>query len=112
MYVFIVRYLSILLFYITGSPFLRKRSKSEGDFEDIMPPFHGVDDDDGQLSFFGDDDNLIDMMATPRVVATPSSIQNAPMTRPLTQFLSPTQHVKSSPALPPMREITTYQAPN
>ena len=62
--------------------------------------------------FGGDNDTLIDMMASPADVATPSSIQNAPMTRPLTQFFSPTQDLKSSPALPPMREITTYQAPN
>ena len=109
MYVFIVLYLSVLLFYITGSPFVRKRSKSEGNFDDMMAPFHDVDDD-GQLSFFGgDNDTLIDMMGTP-VNATQSSSKNAPMTRPLTQFLSPTQHLKSSPCLP--REITTYQAPN
>ena len=77
-----------------------------------MAPFHDVDEDDGQLSFFGgDNDTLIDMMGTP-VNATQSSSKNAPMTRPLTQFFSPTQDLKSSPALPPMREITTYQAPN
>ena len=107
MYVFIVLYLSVLLFYITGSPFVRKRSKSEGNFDDMM--FHDVVDDE-QLSFLGDDNNLIDMMGTPEVVATQSSIQNAPMTRPLTQFFSPPQDLKSSPCLP--REITTYQAPN
>ena len=38
-------YLCTILFYFTGSPFVRKRSKSDGNFEDIMP-FHGVDDGD------------------------------------------------------------------
>ena len=75
--------------------------------------FHDVvDDDDGQLSLSDvDNDTMIDLLGTP-VNATQSSIQNAPMTRPLTQFFSPPQDLKSSPAIPPMREITTYQAPN
>ena len=74
----------------------------------MMAPFHDVDDDDGNLSFFGvDNDTMIDMMGTP-VNATQSSSKNAPMTRPLTQFLSPTQLVKSSPSVPPMCKITTH----
>ena len=82
-YVSTLLYLSILLFYITGSPFLCKRSKLVGDLDPFLP-FH--DADNCSLSFIGDDNTLLDldMMATPEVVATPSSIKNAPMTRPLT----------------------------